>query len=95
MIILNLCLLFLIKKGDDVIFEAAVAAPLGPPRKRKQIWALRPREVSSEGEEYFVEEVVGWKIERGRQFFLIKWSGYSEEYKTWKNGTEKRREIPN
>jgi hypothetical protein len=56
---------------------------------------LRPRAVSSEGDEYFVEEVVGWKIERGREFFLIKWAGYSDDYNTWENGQEKRREIPN
>jgi hypothetical protein len=36
---------------------------------------LRPGEVSSEGEEYFEEEVVGLKIERGRELFSIKWAG--------------------
>jgi hypothetical protein len=80
---------------DEVIFVAAVAAPVRPPRERRQIGVLRPRAVSSEGDEYFVEEVVGWKIQRGREFFLIKWAGYSDDYNTWENGQEKRREIPN
>ncbi len=79
---------------DEIIFVAAVAATVTPPRERRQIGVLRPRAVSSEGDEYFLE-VVGWKIERGREYFLIKWAGYSDDYNTWENGQEKRLEIPN
>jgi hypothetical protein len=85
---------------DDVVFVAAVAAPVRPPRERRREErgrgrALRPRVVSTnDDDEFFVEKVVGWKVERGIEFFLIKWAGYTDNYNTWENGVEKRREIP-
>ena len=30
----------------------------------------------------------------GREYFSIKWAGYSEDFNTWEDGLEKRREIP-
>jgi hypothetical protein len=85
---------------DDVVFVAAVAAPVRPPRERRREErgrgrALRPRVVSTnDDDEFFVEKVVGWKVERGREYFSIKWAGYSEDFNTWEDGLEKRREIP-
>jgi hypothetical protein len=32
--------------------------------------------------------------QRGIEFFFIKWAGYTDDYNTWENGVEKRREIP-
>jgi hypothetical protein len=56
---------------------------------------LRPRVASTnDDDEFFVEKVDGWKEEWGIEFFFIKWAGYSEEFNTWVNGSEKRREIP-
>jgi DNA-binding helix-hairpin-helix protein with protein kinase domain len=56
---------------------------------------LRPRVVSTnEDDEFFVEKVVGWCVERGREYFSIKWAGYSEDFNTWEDSLEKRREIP-
>jgi hypothetical protein len=56
---------------------------------------LRPRVVSTnEDDEFFVEKVGGCKVERGCEFFLNKWAGYTEEFNTWENGAEKRLEIP-
>jgi hypothetical protein len=55
---------------------------------------LRPGEVSSEGEEYFEEEVVGLKIERGRELFSIKWAGFNDDFITWENGAENGEKFP-
>jgi hypothetical protein len=56
---------------------------------------LRPRVVSTnDDDEFFVEKVVGWKEERAREYFSIKWAGHTEEFNTWEDGLEKRREIP-
>jgi hypothetical protein len=89
-----------LSSDDDVVFVAAVAAPVRPPRERRREErgrgrALRPRVVSTnDDDEFFVEKVVGWKVERGREYFSIKWAGYSEDFNTWEDGLEKRREIP-
>jgi hypothetical protein len=89
-----------LSSDDDDVFVAAVAAPVRPPRERRREErgrgrALRPRVVSTnDDDEFFVEKVVGWKVERGIEFFLIKWAGYTDNYNTWENGVEKRREIP-
>jgi hypothetical protein len=79
---------------------ATVDAPVRPPPERRTVErgrgrTLRPRLVSTnEDDEFFVEKVVGWKVERGIEFFLIKWAGYTDNYNTWENGVEKREEIP-
>jgi hypothetical protein len=89
-----------LSSDDYVAFVAAVAAPVRPPRERRREEigrgrALRPRVVSTnDDDEFFVEKVVGWKEERGREYFSIKWAGYTEEFNTWEDGLEKRREIP-
>jgi hypothetical protein len=80
---------------DDIIFVEEVAAPTRPERRRRRSGIqLRPRIIIQDEEEYFVEKVVGWMMERGRELFLIKWAGYSDEHNTWEDGVEKRREIP-
>ena len=59
-----------LSSDDYVAFVAAVAAPVRPPRERRREErgrgrALRPRVVSTnDDDEFFVEKVVGWKIER-------------------------------
>jgi hypothetical protein len=78
---------------------ATVDAPVRPPPERRTVErgrgrVLRPRVVRPNEEEYFVEKVVSWMMERGRELFLIKWAGYGEEDNTWEDGVEKRREIP-
>ena len=61
---------------DDIIFVEAVAAPTRPERRRRRSGIqLRPRIIIQDEEEYFVEKVVGWMMERGRELFLIKWAG--------------------
>ena len=55
---------------------------------------MRPRVVRPNEDEYFVEKVLGWMMERGRELFLMKWAGYGEEDNTWEDGVEKRRKIP-
>jgi hypothetical protein len=80
---------------DDIVFVEAVAAPFREDRRRRRSGIqLRPRIIFPVDEEYFVEKVVGWMVVRGREFYLIKWSGYGEEDNTWEDGAEKRREIP-
>jgi hypothetical protein len=80
---------------DDIIFVEAFAAPARPKRRRRRSGIqLRPRLIFQDEEEYFVEKVVGWMMERGRELFLIKLAGYGEEDNTWEDGVEKRREIP-
>jgi hypothetical protein len=54
---------------------------------------LRPRLGSTNEDEFFVEKVEGWKVERGREYFSIKWVGYTEEFNTWENWAVKRREF--
>ncbi len=76
-------------------FDAPVRQP--PERRteeRERGRALRPRVVRPNEDEYFVEKVLGWMMERGRELFLMKWAGYGEEDKTWEDGVEKRRKIP-
>jgi hypothetical protein len=83
---------------DDIVFIEAIAATARPALERCREGRgrpLRPRVVSTnEDDEFFVEKVVGWKVERGREFFLNKWAGFTEEFNTWENGAEKRLEIP-
>jgi hypothetical protein len=85
---------------DDIVFIETVAAPARPAVERQRVVrergrTLRPRVASTnDDDEFFVEKVVGWKVERGIEFFLIKWAGYTDNYNTWENGVEKRREIP-
>ncbi len=64
--------------------------------KRKRQTTEAPLLSTNVGDQFFVEKVDGCsEVERGHEFFLIKWSGYSDYYITWEDGVEKRREIPN
>ena len=34
---------------------------------------------------YVVEKIVGKKVEKGEELYLVKWEGWPDQFNTWEN----------
>jgi len=69
-------------KIHDVVNVSCIH-PYRPPVAGQSI--IPPEPVTIEGTpEYEVEEVMDSRLKHGKLEFLVKWSGYTDDYNTWK-----------
>src|SRR6202023_2131078 len=67
-------------------YKSSPFPPSRPPIAGQHITPPEPIEVEG-NPEYEVEEVIDSRLKRGKLEYLVKWSGYTDDYNTWEPKT--------